>query len=669
MTLERWLFGILLLAAFVPLVAKLGGFKVQSRSAGVSIMALWVGLAALMVCSASQTDAAPPDTATNRPREVRTEGYVGSDTCRACHPGQHTTWSGSYHSTMTQVASSESVVGKFTGQRLIDGKLSAKLERSGDQHIVEFAERDKGPVGRFPIVMTTGSHHMQNYWFATPNNSRMLSLLPWTFLIKEQRWIPRRASFLEHSEANNSSLQTLTEENGTWNKVCIKCHTTHGQPRPRFNETGQLQGLDTQVVEFGISCEACHGPGKDHVEANRNPLHRYAKHLSDEADPTIVIPTGLMHEVSSQVCGQCHGISMTLHAEAAKKWQNKGFDYRPGDDIAESSMRFLLQPGCLSTSTVKSKMPANSPSLESWFWRDGMVRVSGREYNGLIESPCFKSSDPNREKMSCMSCHKMHQDPEDSRPRREWANDQLTVETERNQSCTQCHPKFKDKATLTAHTHHSAESDGSQCYNCHMPYTSYGLMKAMRSHTVDSPSVKASLETGRPNACNQCHLDKTLKWTADHLSAWHEIPKPQLSKDEQEIAASVLWLLSGDAGQRALMAWSYGWEPAKQASGDNWQAPYLAQLLEDPYHAIRFMAHRSLRDLPGFADFRYQFMGKKNRRQVAHTDALGVWSKAIASSKANFSHNILFDDKGRLKRSTFDRLLKARNNRRIYLLE
>ena len=131
----------------------------------------------------------------------------------------------------------------------------------------------------------------------------------------------------------------------------------------------------------------------------------------------------------------------------------------------------------------------------------------------------------------------------------------------------------------------------------------------------------------------------------------------------------MLWLLSGDAGQRALMAWSYGWEPAKQASGDNWQAPYLAQLLEDPYHAIRFMAHRSLRDLPGFADFRYQFMGKKNRRQVAHTDALGVWSKAIASSKANFSHNILFDDKGRLKRSTFDRLLKARNNRRIYLLE
>ena len=31
--------------------------------------------------------------------------------------------------------------------------------------------------------------------------------------------------------------------------------------------------------------------------------------------------------------------------------------------------------------------------LRDSFWSDGMVRVSGREYNGLIESPCFSARD------------------------------------------------------------------------------------------------------------------------------------------------------------------------------------------------------------------------------------------------------------------------------------
>ena len=91
-----------------------------------------------------------------------------------------------------------------------------------------------------------------------------------------------------------------------------------------------------------------------------------------------------------------------------------------------------------------------------------------------------------------------------------------------------------------------------------MPHTTYGLLKAMRSHTIDSPTVQASLATGRPNACNACHLDKTLAWSAKYLNQWHGIEEPQLDKDQQTIAASALWALKGDAGQRALMAWSMG---------------------------------------------------------------------------------------------------------------
>ena len=88
-----------------------------------------------------------------------------------------------------------------------------------------------------------------------------------------------------------------------------------------------------------------------------------------------------------------------------------------------------------------------------------------------------------------------------------WRDDQLKPEMEGSAACLQCHESIA--ADIPAHTHHSLESSGSDCYNCHMPHTTYGLMKAIRSHQIDVPSMEQSLKTGRPNACNLCHLDQT----------------------------------------------------------------------------------------------------------------------------------------------------------------
>ena len=54
------------------------------------------------------------------------------------------------------------------------------------------------------------------------------------------------------------------------------------------------------------------------------------------------------------------------------------------------------------------------------FWSDGMVRVSGREFNGLLDTACYQ-----RGEMSCLSCHSMHQKPDDPRPLADWTDDQL----------------------------------------------------------------------------------------------------------------------------------------------------------------------------------------------------------------------------------------------------
>ncbi|MSQ93770.1 MAG: ammonia-forming cytochrome c nitrite reductase subunit c552 [Gemmataceae bacterium] len=669
MNLEALLFNVLICVALVPVVAALGRVKVSTRTAVGAIVTLWLGFAIIIV-STQFFLAKPPVNGeakvTNRPIHLPTGNYVGSAACQSCHPHNHATWYDSYHRTMTQVASAKSVLGNFNNVRLFGKDLDVRLFKEGEQFLAEINLSNPRFTSTYPVVMTTGSHNRQAYWLAAGETPNDLMILPYMFLKDEQKWIPRHSAYINAMcLQERPELAVLRADRGRWAQVCIKCHATHGRPLAGGDELDNLArgGGATQAVEFGISCEACHGPGAEHVRVNRNPIRRYQQRLGAEPDLTIVNPARLPHDRSSEVCGQCHSVIEHRTTEAQKQWVYNGYSYRPGDDLALDPIRFIMR-GRLELMPPDRPKDIPNPAETGSFWSDGMIRASGREYNGLIESPCFQ-----RGKLSCLSCHEMHQARGDSRKRHEWADDQLKFGMDGNRACVQCHEGFRNADQLAKHTHHGADSAGSNCYNCHMPFTTYGILKAIRSHQIDSPSVKASQETGRPNACNQCHLDKTLAWTADRLERWYKIPAPKLSKDEQEVAGSVLWALRGDAGQRALMAWSYGWEDGLKAAGNHWQAPYLAQLLEDRYDAVRFIAHRSLRRLPGFHDFEHDFNAPPDVRAAAHQRALQVWSKSQQAGKLPFTRPVLIDTKGRVLETEFQRLWKHRDDRPMAINE
>ena len=87
--------------------------------------------------------------------------------------------------------------------------------------------------------------------------------------------------------------------------MCINCHVTRGRAKV---DLPSVRTADSSVAEFGIGCEACHGPGERHVDANRNPIRRYWAHLTGRRDSTTVQPATLEPKAASQVCGQCHGV-------------------------------------------------------------------------------------------------------------------------------------------------------------------------------------------------------------------------------------------------------------------------------------------------------------------------------------------------------------------------
>lgn len=603
----------------------------------------------------SWTSAHPPI-----PLQGFEDGYVGSQACRDCHMEAHQTWHSSFHRTMTQRPTSVNVLGDFDDvslelrnsryrlsrdtdgiyvtydsppwqeieplqsevDRRIEELASGAVERSETSFVLQ-GEIDslRDRISRLkqdpievtqPIRLMTGSHHYQVYWYEREVPGE-LHALPFVHVREADAWIPRESVFIRPPGP---------VEFGPWNNSCIKCHTTHGKPCPDFS-TGTIQ---SRVAELGITCESCHGPGDSHVR-----WHQASMGSSEQA--RLVIPNALSQEPSSQVCGQCHSVSRFIDEHAY--WE-RGSTFRPGDNLNE--VKYVERPQFLP-------LEARSEHADS-FWPDGVVRLVGREYNGLVESPCYQ-----RGHMSCYSCHQLH-NPEPV--------DQLAPGMNGNQACLQCHAAYRDQ--VEAHSHHPLSSPGSQCLNCHMNHTTFGLLKAERSHTIESPSVRTSKETGRPNACNQCHQNKSLAWADEWLVKWYGHEPTQLDVDESRYSAMLLWGLRGDAAQRALVAWSLGWQPGIESSGVRWQVDLLLTLMDDPYDAVRYVAVRSLRRHRGFASVSFDFLAPSAQRVRAIEKIRQQRACATADTE------VLQTGTGR-DLATWNRLLEQRSARPVYLAE
>ena len=496
------------------------------------------------------------------PEQATGQGFTTSVTCQACHPAQYDTWHRSYHRTMTQVATPSTVLGTFDGAVLEDRGFQYRFERRGDEFWVEMPDPiwfnqppwlmqllvdswpDRPPRIEGRVVMTTGSHHMQHYWIRRPAGGEgslgrpddgALVLVPWMWLIQEERWIPYEDSTLIPPSMNVAGAVR-------WNGRCSTCHSVGTEPRESFDR------FDTRTVELGIACEACHGPAEEHVRFYRSPLRRYLQLFrtlqgQDAPDPTITNPAKLEPRRSVETCAQCHSFGHWRDQEGLIR---SGVPFRPGDELDEHKrvFRYAQDP---EDPLLLEVLETEPTALEDKFWLDGTIRVAGREYNALLESP------GHRDELTCLSCHSMHE--------YEVPDTQLDPDFTGNRSCLGCHTDYADE--ISEHTRHLPGSSGSECMNCHMPHTTFGFFSAMRSHRIDSPRIQASLESGRPNACNLCHLDETLEWTNQYLSEWYGQPLAELDEDERSISAAVLWVLKGDAAQRTITGWHMGWDAAR----------------------------------------------------------------------------------------------------------
>jgi predicted CXXCH cytochrome family protein len=85
--------------------------------------------------------------------------------------------------------------------------------------------------------------------------------------------------------------------------------------------------------------------------------------------------------------------------------------------------------------------------------------------------------------------------------------------------CAQCH--MPEKFDVAAHHRHQPGNAGAQCVNCHIPTKNYIVVDTRRDHSFRVPRPDLTVGLGTPNACAQCHADRSAQWAAETVAGWY----------------------------------------------------------------------------------------------------------------------------------------------------
>ncbi|QQS32696.1 MAG: hypothetical protein IPM50_13710 [Acidobacteriota bacterium] len=486
------------------------------------------------------------------------ENYLQSTDCRVCHEEHYTSWRRTHHSRMTQEAGGETVQGDFERENTLEYLgVKAKMTRDAEGFYFELTNPD-GSREKHKIERTVGSRRIEQYLI---KNNGQYYRFPIAYDLMNRRWMSLNGSFF-YPDSDNFD-QHLAQ----WDVNCVFCHNVKAQPNFDF----RTRLAKTEVSELGIACGACHAQGAEHAELAANPLRRNLWRFGGGDEKKIVDPLGIDTDRSMMICGHCHGQRMPEPQTRIREILTKGDPFDAGDDLSK-----YYKP-------IHADSKLGEMTFETRFWPDGSPRLTAYEYQGLKASPCFTKGKAGA-RINCLSCHTMHGGD---------VKGQITDEMRTNLACTQCHTEYKAPEAVAKHTKHEADSAGSSCYACHMPKVVYGVQTFHPTHQISVPRPEMTAEKGVPNACSQCHVDKSLNWAINSSKEmWPEYfkdAKPS-SNGEFDRPETIRGLFAGDALTRAMMA-----DALLRHGNSDIAAPFLLESFStDNYPIVRYFAANGL---------------------------------------------------------------------------
>ena len=330
----------------------------------------------------------PPAADGPGPRAPQSEGYLTSNDCRACHPGQYATWHESYHSTMTQVVEPATVQATFEGdlprprpglppraaRATSTSAPSPSTRRAGESSQVE--DRPPHPGHRQPphagvLVQLRRPARPRHVPPLLP--PRGAALDPLVLGLPDAPRVPRQGGrgALEHP------LRQVPHHRRS---------LTHARDDARRHRRRGDRGRRVRDLLRGLprARRRARRPQPQPPAPLPAPPLRLGRRVHRPPHPARrggVRPRLRPSATRSTRC--CPSSSNDA--------QEFGNPYRPGGDLEASQIVY--------GGTAKAGGPRSSPALSqgfvrNHFWSDGMVRVGGREFNGLQRSPVLRPRGP-----------------------------------------------------------------------------------------------------------------------------------------------------------------------------------------------------------------------------------------------------------------------------------
>ena len=448
-----------------------------------SFILVSIGLAALFV----SCDGSPDSPSSDRADVASAATFVGRGRCAACHAEEDAAWQGSHHDLAMQPATKGNVLGDFKDRKLEHfGTTSTMFERDG-----KFWVHTDGPDGEladFEVAYAFGVTPLQQYLVKFPGG-RMQSLpLCWDTRPKGdggQRWY-----HLYSDEAiPHTDILHWTGANQNWNFMCADCHST-GLSRNYDLETNSF---DTRWSEIDVSCEACHGPGSDHVV------------WADERAASGA--QGAYEGTAEQM-----GLVASLRGLADARWVlDKATGQAKREGPPPSANQVTACARCHARRTMITEDVHGQALLDKLvpaLLREGLYHADGQISDEVYVWGSFAQSKMHAQGVVCTDCHEPHG---------------LGMRSEGNTLCYRCH--LPDRFDTVEHHFHEPGTPGAQCVNCHMPSKHYMGVDARRDHSLRVPRPDLTEKLGTPNACNGCHAEKPASWATAAVDRWYTNPK------------------------------------------------------------------------------------------------------------------------------------------------
>jgi hypothetical protein len=408
-----------------------------------TIVAALIAVLVLIFSQCVDNNKNPPEQPVTVTGDVRGPEYAGAAACGKCHRDIHRSYLATAHQQTSTPPSSANIKGSFDAGRntyQYRDNVEVRMEKR-DSGLYQVAYMNNQERAAFPFGTVIGSgRKAQTYLYWYGDNAFQL---PVSYSIFAGNWVNS-----PNYPPDKVRFDRLI------NVGCFECHGSYIKLRGTQKEGERfVDYFDKSKVIYGIDCERCHGPAKEHVNFHeKNPQEKKAQ--------SIKLYNSLPRQARLDLCAQCHS--------GAHPIKQTIFSFKPGDTL-----------GDYFTRTANDDLTI-APSLD----------VHGNQYQLMAASACFKKSTT----LDCASCHNSHTSERDN----------MKIFSDR---CINCHKTVQHSFSTPA-----IEKDiTNNCVDCHMPAAPSKVSMKSEDQAEASPNLVRTHYVTVYRDATQRYLDSLKK--------------------------------------------------------------------------------------------------------------------------------------------------------------